>query len=113
MDDFEYIDPLLMMMILKMLMISFSDNDDDDEDDRNTTTPFQPHNYSTPTPGPSGEEIPVTTISRGQEKGSKHVETSFIEGNTTNSRVSTSNEMAWDSLTKIYTGEKALELELP
>lgn len=111
MDDFEYIDPLLMMMILKMLMISFSDNDDDDEDDRNRTTPFQPHNYSTP--GPSGEEIPVTTISRGQEKGSKHVETSFIEGNTTNSRVSTSNEMAWDSLTKIYTGEKALELELP
>ena len=100
-----------MMMILKMLMISFSDNDDDDEDDRNTTTPFQLHNYSTP--GPSGEEIPVTTISRGQEKGSKHVETSFIEGNTTNSRVLTSNEMAWDSLTKIYTREKALELELP
>ena len=100
-----------MMMILKMLMISFSDNDDDDEDDRNATTPFQPHKYSTP--GPSGEEIPVTKISRGQEKGSKHVETSFIEGNTTNSRVSTSNEMAWDSLTKIYAAEKALELELP
>ena len=103
MDDFEYIDPLLMMMILKMLMISFSDNDDDDEDDRNTTTPFQPHNYSTP--GPSGEEIPVTTISRGQEKGSKHVETSFIEGNTTNSRVSTSNDGMGLPYQNLYRGK--------
>ena len=83
MDDFEYIDPLLMMMILKMLMISFSDNDDDDEDDRNTTTPFQPHNYSTP--GPSGEEIPMTKMNKGQKKTSENSETSFIEGDTTNS----------------------------
>ena len=49
-----------------------------DEDDENTTQPFQPGGHSTP--GPSGEEIPMTTFNRGKEKGPGWAETSFIEG---------------------------------
>ena len=61
------------------------DNDDDDEYEGNTTTPFQPDYNSTP--GPSGEDIPMTTMNRGQEKGSEIAEISFIEGDTSYSRV--------------------------
>ena len=32
---------------------------------------------------PSGEEIAMTSMNRGQEKASKIAETSFIEGDTT------------------------------
>ena len=63
------------------------DNDDDDEYERNTTTPFQPDYNSTP--GPSGEDIPMTTMNRGQAKGSEIAEISFIEGHTSYSRVIT------------------------
>ena len=51
---------------------------------------------------PSGEEIPKTTMNRGQEKVSETAETSLIEGDTTYSRVITSEEKAWNSLTRIY-----------
>ena len=51
----------------------------DDDDDDDTTHPFQPDVHSTP--GPSGEEIPMTTMNREKEKGSGIAETSFIEGN--------------------------------
>ena len=63
------------------------DNDDDDEYEGNTTTPFQPDYNSTP--GPSGEDIPMTTMNRGQEKGSEIAEISFIEGDISYSRVIT------------------------
>ena len=63
------------------------DNDDDDEYEGNTTTPFQPDYNSTP--GSSGEDIPMTTMNRGQEKGSEIAEISFIEGDTSYSRVIT------------------------
>ena len=56
MDDFGDTDPLFEH--------NDGDDDDDDEDEGNTTTPFQPDNNSTP--GPSGEEIPMTTMNRGQ-----------------------------------------------
>ena len=45
------------------------DNDDDDEYEGNTTTPFQPDYNSTP--GPSGEDIPMTKMNRGQGRGQK------------------------------------------
>ena len=51
----------------------------DDDDDRDATNPFQPDVHSTP--GPSNEDIPMTTMSRGKEKGPVIAETSFIEGN--------------------------------
>ncbi|CAH3172586.1 unnamed protein product [Porites lobata] len=53
-------------------------DEDDDDGDENTTQPFQPDDHSTP--GPSSEEIPMTTFSRGREKGPESAETSFIEG---------------------------------
>ena len=53
------------------------EHNDDDDDEGNTTTLFKPDYDSTP--GQSGEEIG---------------ETSFIEGDTTYSRVITLNEMA-------------------
>ena len=87
-----------------------NDGDDDDEDEGNTTTPFKPDCHSTTEP--SGEEIPKTTMNRGQEKVSETAETSLIEGDTTYSRVITSNEKAWNSLTRIYTEAKASELEV-
>ena len=49
-------------------------------------------------------------MNRGQEKVSETAETSLIEGDT--SRVITSNEKAWNSLTRIYTEAKASELEV-
>lgn len=71
-------------------------DEDDDDGDENTTQPFQPDDHSTP--GPSGEEIPMTTFSRGREKGPESAETSFIEGRM-RSRVLDLNEKAWESLT--------------
>ena len=81
---------------------------DDDDDDGDTTNPFQPGGASTP--GPSGEQIPMTTMNREKEKESSTAETSFIEGSPI-SRVLTSNEKAWDSLTGIFPEAKATELE--
>lgn len=66
MADFGDTDPLL------------EHNDDEEDDEGDTTTPFQPDENSTP--GPSGEEIPMKTMNREQEKGSKTAEPSFIEG---------------------------------
>ena len=60
------------------------DDDDDDDDDGDTINPFQPGGASTP--GPSGEEIPMTTMNREKEKGPGIDETSFIE-ESTHSRV--------------------------
>ena len=37
-------------------------DEDDAANDENTTQPFQPDDHSTP--GPSGEEVPMTTFSR-------------------------------------------------
>ena len=52
------------------------DNDDDDEYEGNTTTPFLPDYNSTP--GPSGEDIPMTTMNRGQEKSLKYLSLKVI-----------------------------------
>ena len=71
-------------------------DDDDDDDDENTTHPFHS------TPGPSGEEIPMTTMNREKEKEPSTAETSFIEGSPL-SRVLTSNEKAWESLPLLST----------
>ena len=80
-------------------------DDDDDDDDGDTTNPFQPGEASTP-----GEDIPMTTMNRGKEKGLGIAETAFIEGSPL-SRVLASNEKAWESLTGIYPEAKATELE--
>ena len=69
------------------------DDYDDDDDDDDTTHPFHS------TPGHSGEEIPMTTMNRQKEKEHSTAETSFIEGSPI-SRVLTSNEKAWESLTR-------------
>ena len=42
------------------------EDEDEDDDEENTTQPFQPGGHSTP--GPSGEEIPMTTFNRGRER---------------------------------------------
>ena len=68
MDEFGEKDPLL----------EHTDDRDDDDRDEDTTRPFQPYDHSTP--GPSGEQIEMTTMNRGKEKGPKTAETSFIEG---------------------------------
>ena len=81
---------------------------DDDDDDDDTTHPFQPDVHSTP--GPSSEDIPMTTMNREKEKGSGIAETSFIEGST-HSRVLELDKKAWDSLTGIFPDAKATELE--
>ena len=81
---------------------------DDDDDDEETTNPFQPGEASTP--GPSNEEIPMTTMNREKEKEPYTDETSFIEGSPL-SRVLTSNAKAWESLTGIFLDAKATELE--
>ena len=86
------------------------EHNDDDDDEGNTITLFKPDYDSTP--GPSGEEIPMTSMNRRQEKASEIGETSFIEGDTTYSRVITSNERAWELLTRIYPEAKFSELEV-
>ena len=80
----------------------------DDDDDDGTTHPFQPGGASTP--GPSGEEIPMTTMNREKEKGQGIAETSFIEGST-HSRVLELDKKAWESLTREFPDAKATELE--
>ena len=87
-------------------LLEHEEKDDDDDDD--TTHPFQPGGSSTP--GPSGEEIPMTTMNREKEKGQGNAETSFIEGST-HSRVLELDKKAWDSLTGIFPDAKATELE--
>lgn len=91
-------------------LLEHNDDDNDDEGGRNTTTPFKLDYNSTS--GPSGEEIPMTTMNRGEERASETAKTSFIEGDTANSRVITSNKKAWDSLSRIYPEAKAWELEV-
>ena len=83
-------------------LIENEEKDDDDDDD--TTHPFHS------TPGPSGEEISMTTMNREKEKEPSTSETSFIEGSPI-SRVLTSNEKAWESLTREFPDAKATELE--
>ena len=89
-------------------LLEHEEKDDDDDDDDDTTHPFQPDVHSTP--GPSGEEIPMTTMNREKEKGSGIAETSFIEGST-HSRVLELDKKAWESLTGIFPEVKATELE--
>lgn len=52
MTDFGDTDPLI------------EHGDDDNDDDEGATNPFQ-----SSTPGPSGDEIPMTTMNREREKG--------------------------------------------
>ena len=80
------------------------EHEEKDDDDGDTTNPFHS------TPGPSNEEIPMTTMNREKEKGPGIAETSFIEGSPL-SRVLTSNEKAWESLKGIFPDAKATELE--
>ena len=82
-------------------LLEHEENDDDDDD---TTHPFHS------TPGPSSEEIPMTTMNREKEKEPSTAETSFIEGSPI-SHVLTSNAKAWESLTGIFPDAKATELE--
>ena len=82
-------------------MVDFGDTDplwdhNDDEDEGNTTIPFKPDYNSTS--GPTDQDIPMTTKNIGREKLSETAETSFVEGDTSFSRVITSHEMTWDSL---------------
>ena len=81
---------------------------DDDDDDEETTNPFQPDIHSTP--GPSNEDIPMTTMNREKEKGPGIAETSFIEGST-HSRVLELDKKAWESLTREFPDANAIELE--
>ena len=79
---------------------------DEDANDENTTQPFQPDDHSTP--GPSGEEAPMTTFSRGREKRPESAETSFTEGRT-HSQVLDLNEKAWESFTGIFPRQRPLD----
>ena len=83
-------------------------NDYDDDDDEGVTNPFQ-----SSTPGPSGEDIPLTTMNRERERNAAATtaETSFIEGDAAVSRVLASNERAWEALTGIFPAAKDTELE--
>ena len=94
MDGFGEKDPLL----------EHEEKDDDDEDEDGTTH-FQPGGASAP-----GEDIPLTTMNRGKEKEPSTAETSFIEGSPL-SRILTSNEKAWGSLTREFPEAKAKEIE--
>ena len=50
-----------------------------DENNGDTIRPFQPDHNSTP--GPSGEQLEMTTLNRElREEGAKMAETSFMEG---------------------------------
>ena len=55
-------------------LIECNDDDDDDEE----VDPFRPDSSSNP--GPSGEDIPLTTMNQEKEKEPTTTETSFIEG---------------------------------
>ena len=41
-------------------LLEHNDDDDDDDNDEGNTNPFQPNASSSP--GPSGEEFPMTTM---------------------------------------------------
>lgn len=69
--------------------------------------PFKPDSSSTP--GPSGEDIPLTTMNREREKEPTSAETSFIEGSSV-SRVLISNRGAWEALKGIFPEAKATEI---
>ena len=90
-------------------LLKNEEKDDDDDDNSDTTNPFQPGEASTP--GPSGEEIPMTTMNSEKEKGPGITETSFIE-ESPNSSVQTLNAKAWKALTRIFPYAKATELEV-
>ena len=81
----------------------------DDDDDEEEVNPFRPD--SSPTPGPSGEDIPLTTMNREKEKEPTTAETSFIEGSPV-SRVLTSNRRAWEALKRIFPGAKATDIDV-
>ena len=81
-------------------------NDDDDDDDEEEFNPFRPDSSSIP--GPSGEDIPLTTMNREREKEPTTAETSFIEG----SPVLTSNRRAWEALKGIFPEAKATEIDV-
>ena len=81
-------------------------NDDDEDEDEETERTFQDDEI----PGPSGEQIEMTTTNGGKEKEQTAAETSFIEGDTY-SRAITANENAWEALTRIFLDAKATELE--
>ena len=89
-------------------LLENEEKDDDDDDDSDTTNPFQPDVHSTP--GPSNEDIPMTTMNREKEKGPGIAETSFIEGST-HSRVLELDKKAWESLTREFPDANAIELE--
>ena len=78
-------------------LLEHEEKDDDDDDDEGTTNPFQPGGASTP--GPSGEQIPLTTMNREKEKEPSTAETSFIKGSPL-SRVLTSNAKAMNAPNK-------------
>ena len=58
-------------------LIPHTEDNNDDDDRANTTQPFQPEASSTP--GPSGEQIGMTTRNRPPERGPHTGETSFIK----------------------------------
>ena len=60
------------------------DGDDDDDDKGNASTPSQPDYNSTPRPSDEEDSMTLmTTMNRGEEKGFKTSDTSFIVGDTT------------------------------
>ena len=81
--------------------------DDDGDDDEGVTNPFQ-----SSSPGPSGENIPLTTMNRERERSvaTTTAEASFIEGSPI-SRELASNKRAWNALTKIFSEAKATDIE--
>lgn len=84
-------------------------DDDDDDDDEEEVNPFRPDSSSIP--GPSGEDIPLTTMNREREKEPTTAETSFIEDSPV-SRVLASNRRAWEALKGIFPEAKATEIDV-
>ena len=68
-------------------LIDHDDNNEDKDDDENTTRPFSDDDE---TPGPSGEQIEMTTINRGKEDP-KTAETSFIDNKLENPQITLAN----------------------
>ena len=63
------------------------------------------------TPGPSGEEIPMTKMNRGQEKGSKTAETFFTESDSLEkSRITMANLQLQETFSEYGKNGKALSL---
>ena len=89
--------------------LEHEEKDDDDDDDGDTTNPFQPGGASTP--GPSSEEIPMTTMNKEKDKGPGSAETSFIEGSTHSRVLELDKKKAWETLKREFPDAKATELE--